>query len=390
MSSSVLTQVNATTDKFAGLDVAVALHTLAILKWNHQSNIPAKYRIVDDAGKVYGDNLVAPNSTGKFAVKNLVPGSTTKFFIDRFELGDWVRQSSDSSLNYALVSTRAIALTVAVLPGAIEASFPNPISGINYRMDYVAMSDGAAMEAPLIVGADSATASISGLTKGETYKITLSSIESGDTSAIAEKIIKFGFKPVAMVAPNVGASIASLSWASPDGAEHVYRLMHRVDSSDTELTPPSKEMNVSLTGLAPGKAYDLVMQIQNGGNWEDVGEVIVTTVTTKLSVTSVMSRTIRLDWAPLYKGAKFEIVASKNGETEAMGQTLDTTQVVRDLESGTKYTMTLVVYEGGEPIGLSSLGMTTNSDGSEPLPYMKIGIVAAILLIVTFIIMRNL
>ena len=105
MTSVVLDSLSATTDAFAGLYSSNTSYTSATLEFTNVSQTSADFRVVDDSENVYESAIsVGGGSKGSIVAKNLTPGGSTMFYLERYEVDSWIRQTSTSSLDYVLVS----------------------------------------------------------------------------------------------------------------------------------------------------------------------------------------------------------------------------------------------------------------------------------------------
>ena len=216
------------------------------------------------------------------------------------------------------------------------------------------------------VSTTSGEAFLSGLTQGDTYELSLSVTENSTTVVLATS----QFTTSAAAQMNITGPFASyigIDWTSSvDGTGSLYRIVDRNSSSDDVLASSSSVTKATIEGLSPGTEYNIVLQRQElAGGWSDQSEVIVNTLTSSMSFSSVASKTIELTWTGLYTGASFEVFYTPSGGSPVgNGQTLENSTVLRDLSPGTEYSVQLVVYELGEAVGLSKLGLTTNQKSS--------------------------
>lgn len=185
------------------------------------------------------------------------------------------------------------------------------------------------------------------------------------------------------------ASYMEIDWSnSVDTSGSSYRILHRLDGSDNVLAESSAETRAVTQDLTPATEYVIVLQRQEvDSSWSEQNEVIANTLSASMTLSSLASKTIELSWNSLYAGALFEVFSTASGGTPVgSGTTTDLTTVLRDLLPGTDYTLRLVVYELGQPVGLSKLGLTTNQ-GSTPgikMGLIALAVITLILLIIKF------
>lgn len=357
MTSVVLDSLNATTDAFAGLYSSNTTYTTATLEFINVSQTSADFRVVDDSDNVYENSItVGGGSKGTIVAKNLTPGGSTMFYLERYEVDTWIRQTSTSSLDYVLVSNPTTSLSVATGSTSSQVTWATPVESSSYTLTYT--SNGSTNS----ISTTSGESFLSGLVQGNTYDLSLSVTENSESVELAtSSFITSSAAQMQLSGPF--ASYIGIDWTnSVDGEGSLYRIIHREGSSDNILAESSSVTTATIDGLSPGTEYNIVLQRKElDDSWSDQNEVIVNTLSSSMSFSSVASKTIELTWTGLYTGASFEVFYTLSGGSPVgNGQTTETSSILRNLSPGSEYTIDLVVYELGQTVGLSSLGLTTN------------------------------
>jgi len=382
MTSVILHSLSATTDAFAGLYSSASTYSTATLEFTNVSQTSAEFRVVDDSGAVHESAItVGGGSKGTFVPKDLVPGGSNMFYLERYEVDTWIRQTSTSSLDYVLVSNPTTSMSVATGSTSAQVTWATPVDSSNYTLTYTSGGSSQTMTT------SSGEAFISGLTQGDTYDLTLSVVENSTTISLATSSFTTS-SAAQMQLTGPFASYIGIDWSnSVDGQGSLYRIVHRNGSSDDILAESSNVTVATIDGLSPGTEYNIVLQRQElDGSWSDQNEVIVNTLSSLMSFSSVASKTIELTWTGLYTGASFEVFYTlSGGSAVGNGQTTENSSVLRNLSPGSEYTIELVVYELGQAVGLSSLGLTTNKGSASSKIIMIVIALIAILLGLKFL-----
>jgi len=383
MTSVVLHSLSATTDAFAGLYSSASTYSTATLEFTNVSQTSSDFRIVDDSGVVHESVItVGGGSKGTFTPKGLLPGGSNMFYLERYEVDTWIRQTSTSSLDYVLVSNPTTSLSVATGSTSSQVTWATPVDSSNYTLTYT--SSGGSSQT---MTTSSGQAFLSGLTQGDTYDLSLSVVENSTTILLATSSFTTS-SAAQMELTGPFASYIGIDWSnSVDGQGSLYRIVHRNGSSDDILAESSNVTVATIDGLSPDTEYNIVLQRQElDGSWSDQNEVIVNTLTSLMSFSSVASKTIELTWTGLYSGATFEVFYTlKGGSPVGNGQTTENSSVLRNLSPGSEYTIDLVVYELGQAVGLSRLGLTTNKGSASSKIIMIVIALIAILLGIKFL-----
>jgi len=241
------------------------------------------------------------------------------------------------------------------------------------------------------------SAIVPNLVQGDTYSMRLYVTEgSGQPTQIGKSsgvngLIEFSPSLSAQIEITDGpfASYISLDWtASASDSSAEYRVVTRDTSSgnDDVLVEKSTSTSAIIADLIPGTSYIFVLQrLELDGTWADQSQTIISTPTTSISIGSVASKTVEVSWGSLYANAQYELLF--NGTSS--GVTTDTSVILRDLDSDTSYTLELVVIELNEAVGISKLGVTTNQSLVQNLKLPVTLPIAALILIVIFIMMKN-
>jgi len=349
MSTILLDTKSITTDAFAGLSSNGVTYTTSTVTWVNVSQTSATFRIVE-ASTTSSDIIVAAGATGTYTATGLSDETAYTFTLERFEVDTWVQQtSSTSGLDHVESTTYSSTLSVATGSTSTEVTFSNPgLTGMTYNVS-IGSSD-------VTITDDSHATAFTGLDQGATYTVVLSVVENGETTEL-DTVSLTTSAAAAMVLTGPFASYVELDWsASVDGSGSNYRIVDRTSADDVLVTSSSATL-ATIQDLNPGQSYNFVLQREEPNlSWSDQSEITTTALTTSLSIASVASKTIEVSWSNLYTGAEFELFY--NGT--ANGKTTDLVSILRDLSPSTAYELELVVYELGEAVGLSTLGMTTN------------------------------
>ena len=394
MTSVLLDSIEVQTDPYAGMSTVSVGYVDAIVQWQNPSDTTATFRVVAEDGSLLStETEVGSNNTHQHVLFMPGPlGTSTKAYLERYEIDTWIRQTSTTSLDYVLISKPTTNMTITSGSTTAKVTFPTPVDatyyvayGVTNRTEnrILATTSGSAAEVL-----------ITGLTEGQTYMIGLFVMfpqhavehefnaggEQGDflhettfsTSSNAEMVVTGPF-----------ASYMVLDWsASVDGQGSNYRIVNRVSTSDDVLAVSSTQTTATIQDLQPGSEYRVVLQrLELDGSWSDQNEIIANTLISSLSLTSIASQTLELNWTSLYAGATFEIMYGvSGGNLVGGGSTQELSTILRDLKAGTTYDLQLVVYELGQAVGLARLGMTTKEGLSSKLAMGAVAIIVVLII----------
>ena len=394
MTSVLLDSIEVQTDPYAGMSTVSVGYVDAIVQWQNPSDTTATFRVVAEDGSLLStETEVGSNNTHQHVLFMPGPlGTSTKAYLERYEIDTWIRQTSTTSLDYVLISKPTTNMTITSGSTTAKVTFPTPVDatyyvayGVTNRTEnrILATTSGSAAEVL-----------ITGLTEGQTYMIGLFVMfpqhavehefnaggEQGDflhettfsTSSNAEMVVTGPF-----------ASYMVLDWsASVDGQGSNYRIVNRVSTSDDVLAVSSTQTTATIQDLQPGSEYRVVLQrLELDGSWSDQNEIIANTLISSLSLTSIASQTLELNWTSLYAGATFEIMYGvSGGNLVGSGSTQELSTILRNLKAGTTYDLQLVVYELGQAVGLARLGMTTKEGLSSKLAMGAVAIIVVLII----------
>jgi len=384
------------TDAFAGLSNSSVTYTTATFSWVNVSASAATFRLVlPDTGFESEEIIVGGGATGTYTLSGLQAGSEGVLFLERFEVDTWIRQtSSTSGIDYVQTTTLDTSVSVSVGSASASVSWNNPgVTGdYVYSLEIVNQNG---VEFSSVITDHSAI--VPDLVQGDTYSMRLYVTEgSGVATEIGKSsgvngLIEFSPALSAQIEITDGpfASYVSLDWsASVTDASSEYRVVSRdaTSGNDDVLVEKSNVRTAIVADLIPGTSYIFVLQrLELDGTWEDQSQTVISTPTTSISIGSIASQTIEVTWGSLYENANYELLF--NGTSS--GVTTDTSVILRDLESDTSYTLELVVRELNETVGISKLGVTTNQSLVQSLKLPITLPVAAVILIVIFMIMKK-
>ena len=414
MSRVVLDTVDVKTDAFAGLYLDKVTFTTVTLSWRNVSKFASDFRIVlvgsgSSSLQEYPSVNVSSGATDSFTVTNLSPGNTYNFYLERYEIDTWIRQTSTSStIDYVQATTFSLGLTLSTSSTSVLATWTNPIQGQRYFVTCLDLVSEKSKELSKISDAmmtttgdrpggkfitvDDKTANVifSDLTQGQTYFMTVYVMETAN-QAISLSSQKFETSAAAAMEIVEGpmASYIVLDWTkSVDGKGSNYRIVNRTNGSDTNgsdtiLAESSTDTLATIRNLTPGESYKFVLQrLELDKTWDDQTEVVTTALTSSMSVSSVGSTTLEVSWTPIVAGSEYEVIYSSGlgySTISGSGRTTDLRTILRGLSPGTPYKLDLVTYELGGTVGIASLGLST--DRSFTQKYAIIGVVITILVL---------
>lgn len=403
MAYVLLDTLTVTTDPLASLASNGVSYTHANVKFTNPSETEAEFRVISSEPLLISNVTSVPSGeNGEITVFPISPGTSKKIYLERSEADVWVGQG------YVLISTPTSSLSVTAGSTSAEVTFPTPVADANYVVAIEEYGGASGREHGIVAIKDGfGTAIFTGLKKFQKYKIgfgvmypqsileQFSGTLDEDGGVLLHSLEFTTSQAAEMVLTGPFASHMGLDWsASVDGQGSLYRIVNRVGESDDVLVESSTETNAIIQDLQPRSEYRIVLQRNElGGNWSDQNEVAATTLTSSLSLGSVASKTLQLNWTSMYPGASFEIMYSAgSGSPTGSGQTQELSTVVSNLSAGVDYELNLVVYELGQAVGLARLGMTTKEAGLFSASNFNLKLAAIALLIVflvTFLIMKG-
>jgi hypothetical protein len=157
-------------------------------------------------------------------------------------------------------------ITVSSAVATWDAPFGN-VSGYQFRY-----STSSSMSSPTVISAGTArTATMTGLTPGDTYYGQVRALASGGDSAWSS-VTSFTTLPGAPGAPSFSAinpTTATVSWSAPSGVVLEYRVQYSKSSSFSSPITVSAGSSTSegLTGLTPGTPYYVRVQARSAAGW---------------------------------------------------------------------------------------------------------------------------
>lgn len=401
MTSVLLDSLEVETDAYAGMSTVSVGYVDAVVQWTNPSDTTATFRVVNEDGTLLSTETAVASAATRQEVLYMpgAVGTSTKAYLERYEIDTWVRQTSTTSLDYVLISNPTTSMTITSGSTTARVTFPAPVDA-TYFVGY-GISQVTENQLQANVSGSTGEVLISGLAEGQMYVVGVyvmfpsyimthefkQTDDPGDflhettfsTSSNAEMVITGPF-----------ASYMGIDWsASVDGQGSNYRIVNRVDASDDILAESSTQTTATIQDLQPGSEYRIVLQRKElDDNWSDQNEVVASTLTSSLSLTSIASQTLELAWTQLYTGATFEIMyATTGGTLVGNGSTQELSTILRNLKAGTTYDLQLVVYELGQAVGLARLGMTTKDGLSSKLTIGAVAII--VLLIVMKLVMKK-
>ena len=397
MATVVLSTVTVTTDAYAVLSLDEVTFTTISLSWKNVSPNAAIFRIMNDVSQdVSGEISVDAGKVGSLTISALSPGTTHKYYLERYELDSWVPQTSTTSTDFIEVSTYDVTgLTITTSSTSANIVWNSPVSSQEFTVTVGRNS--SPNEILQSYQATTSSAILSDLDQGVSYIVQIIVTENDQDFILVAQTFTTSSAAAMVVVEGPMASYIVLDWTdSVDGKGSNYRIMNRKSGSDTVLAESSTDTLVTIKDLIPGSSYVFVLQrLELDGTWDDQTEVSTTTLSSSMSLLSVGSTTLELSWTPISENSEYEIQYSpfSGGSSSSSGRTYDLKTSLRDLSPGTNYTTKLITYELGEAVGLASLGaLMYDSVGSSAsygvgIVLTKLNILASVFALVLILIL---
>ena len=258
--SIVLDTKSVTTDAFAGLSLGDVTYSTVSLSWKNVSSSSAQFRIVDDASFESESVEVDGGSIGTQSVTGLEPGTSTKFYLQRYEVDTWIQQtSSTSGIDYVISSNHDSSLTVVTGSSSASLSWSNPtnVSSPTYIVKY--LESGASTETNASVSGTQSV--IPDLDAGKSY-VTRLYVQEGSVISLLDEVSFTTSSSVAMtISDGPFASYIDLDWTdSVDSSGSNYRITNRTSGGDDVLVDSSVTTSATIRDLIPGDTYVFVLQ----------------------------------------------------------------------------------------------------------------------------------
>lgn len=392
MSTVLLHTLNVSTDAFAGLYVENVTFSTISVSWTNVSETKAQFRIVDESSNVVSSDVeVDGSSKGTVTVSGLTHGTTYKYFLERFEIDTWIRQTStSSSIDYVEAQTLTTSATITTSSTSAKVTWPNPMENQTYEVMYQNTNDSNSSSTMQITPSNAVGEAVfSDLIQGDTYSLIISVTEQQNEVRLVETTFTTSSAASMEVVEGPMASYIVLDWSnSVDGKGSNYRIVNRISGSDSVLAESSTETAATIKNLTPGESYNFVLQrLELDGTWDDQTEVSTTALTSSMSVGSVGSTTLEINWTPISDSSEYEVMYSANGSVSGSGRTSDLQAILRDLSPNTSYKLELVTYELGEVVGIAYLGVSTEKSFMQSY---GVQIAVGIVLLIAIIVMMKL
>ena len=390
MSSYVLLdKVTVTTDPYAILSIVAFGYTSVKLSWTNVSSESVTYRVADESGTPVTEEIeLSGGSQNASNILDLTQGTTYKYYLERNEFGEWVRQtSSTTGVDYVQFTTLDTSLSVSVGSSSATVQWPQPPVTSNFFLDYTDSVTGTTKTVPLvdlIRNGDVVKANLSGLETSRNYSVVLK-VNEGSVHELASLSFTTS-ESSSLVIEKTYASYVSLYWSGDasgeEDGEADYKIIGGI-GSDTSQTyiESTTSLSGNITGLIPGEVYVFTLQrLEVNGSWSSQATVQTTMLTTPLNVESVGSESVKLSWSPLYTGAQYELRYSINSGSQDVfedGLITGSEAIVSSLQSSTAYDFELYIYELGSPVGLATLGLGSAASARtdmSPLVYVAAGV----------------
>lgn len=401
MSGYVLVDsVTVKTDAFSQLKQSDVRYTTSTLTFRNPSSDSVIYRVTQGDARtvVASDITVAGNGTGTANVTGLLPGTTYRFYLERNEHGDWIQQTSETSgIDFVVTTTKKTSVSTSVGSQAVIVEWD-----YQYDAEYTfTFGPTVYTNAEITKSGDIHRLIVSDLEEGSSYTGTLQ-VKEGTLHTLAVVNISTSVSATFQV-DSIFASYADISWsadgmgASEEDGVADFRVLGKESSvstfSEFVASTPDTINSATISDLKPGTQYDLKLQrLEVSGSWSDQASITLTTKTTSLNIQSVGSKSIEVDWTSLYEGAVYELqygIPGQSPRTFGNSSTTANTAVIKELESGTEYTIELYVLEEGRLVGVATVALGSGVTTTTSTNYTLVGGVGiAAILVVLLVTMK--
>lgn len=400
--SVLIDTITVTTDSFAEISQKDITYTAVTLGWYNQSTDAADFRIVNDEGVQVSDVVTVEGKSsgdktsgkGETIVTKINQRSTQKFYLERMEHEEWIRQTSTTEgLDYVLTTMKTTSVSTSIGSHSAIVQWTDEYEGAQYT---VTTPRGTFTEADMVTENGMKSLTLTGIQPKTQFRIKLSVLEESEDGSGSVLLWNKQFQTseaATFQVDEIYASYANVSWSKDglDTAEGLgsqeedgiadFRVLAKLSSEDAwevvvESTPETTN-SATIEGIEPGFEYDLKLErLQLDGSWEEQVVISMTTVISSMSIQSVGSRSIEVSWTPLYDGAEYELTYTSGDEgTKVFGDStlLETDAIIRELSPNTAYTIELYVIEGGEKVGVATLKLGSSVEAKTSRDYVMIG-----------------
>lgn len=400
--SVLIDTITVTTDSFAEISQKDITYTAVTLGWYNQSTDAADFRIVNDEGVQVSDVVTVEGKSsgdktsgkGETIVTKINQRSTQKFYLERMEHEEWIRQTSTTEgLDYVLTTMKTTSVSTSIGSHSAIVQWTDEYEGAQYT---VTTPRGTFTEADMVTENGMKSLTLTGIQPKTQFRIKLSVLEESEDGSGSVLLWNKQFQTseaATFQVDEIYASYANVSWSKDglDTAEGLgsqeedgiadFRVLAKLSSEDAwevvvESTPETTN-SATIEGIEPGFEYDLKLErLQLDGSWEEQVVISMTTVISSMSIQSVGSRSIEVSWTPLYDGAEYELTYTSGDEgTKVFGDStlLETDAIIKELSPNTAYTIELYVIEGGEKVGVATLQLGSSVEAKTSRDYVMIG-----------------
>ncbi|XP_067849831.1 receptor-type tyrosine-protein phosphatase eta isoform X1 [Heptranchias perlo] len=202
-------------------------------------------------------------------------------------------------------------------------------------------------------------ATISGLTPGTKYNFTITTLAADGTRANSVMVSSYT-KPAQIPQENItvenNGTVDKLivSWIPPPGnVEEFFVVVKDVKTSEVRADNTASTSPVTITGLRPGRVYNVTV-ITNSGYFnvtsDNVQGITVPSIPGSIHVTNFSTSSISLNWgapADMDVGSyTFNVTYNDSSTTESMTAEINST-TISNLTSGTGYTISVATIGPG-------------------------------------------
>jgi hypothetical protein len=400
--SVLVDTITVTTDKFAELSQRDITYTAVTLRWFNQSTDSADFRIVNEQGVQVSDVVTVEGRSsgdkasgqGETRVTKIKQLSVQKFYLERMEHDEWIRQtSSTEGLDYVLTTMKSTSVSTSIGSHSAIVQWTDEYEGAQYTVKTPA---GTFTNADMVTNDGIKSLTLTGMNPSTQFRVVLSVLEESDEESGAVTLWNKQFKTseaATFQVDEIYASYANVSWSKDglDSAEGLgsqeedgvadFRVLAKVSSEEkwavvVESTPETIN-SATIEGLEPGFEYDLKLErLQLDGSWVQQVVISMSTVISSMSIQSIGSRSIEVSWTPLYDGAVYELTYTSGDEgTKLFGDATlsETDAIIKDLTPNTAYTIELYVIEEGERVGVATLQLGSSVEAKTSRDYVMIG-----------------
>ncbi len=323
---------------------------------------------------------VGPGKTGFLVAFDLRMGTSYSTYLERKELGAWIRQGEKGIVR----ATHDMKdLSVSTSSSAAVVSWTRTHGGaysvyLDERGKKTLVPEVAPKFNPKT---NKFSAVFSGLTSGAQYAARVAFVEATRTGSSKKVIAQHRFAPSAFANLEVistFATFASLSWDSGGVGKHeadkeadfkVVKLdvAAKKESVAVDWTPDTTGRKAVVKGLRPGARYAFRLYrrgVDGRAVFQEGSEKTTTTKATRATATWTGSTALAFNWDEIYDKASYGVRFGPAGSDGAIRRVTGTGFVPRGLEADTEFQLDLFVREQGKNHLVSTVRARTDRPGA--------------------------